>query len=86
LLTAVAKDAALAEADAGRYKQAALTLNRQAIVLDSQSQNAPASVQPQLRQEAANLRLRANQFEQNQYDSGTRKSMQSESWNLRNSK
>jgi Ca-activated chloride channel family protein len=86
LLTAVAKDAALADADAGRYQQAAQTLNRQAVVLDSQYQNAPASVQPQLRQESANLRLRANQFEQNQYDSGTRKSMQSESWNLRNSK
>jgi Ca-activated chloride channel family protein len=86
LLTAVAKDAALVEADAGRYQQAAQTLNRQAVVLDNQYQNAPVSVQPQLRQEAANLRLRANQFEQNQYDSGTRKSMQSESWTYRNSK
>jgi Ca-activated chloride channel family protein len=86
LLTAVAKDAALVEADAGRYKQAAETLSRQAVVLDNQYQNAPASVQSQLRQEAANLRLRANQLEQNQYDSGTRKSMQSESWSYRNSK
>jgi Ca-activated chloride channel family protein len=86
LLTAVAKDAALAEADAGHYKQAAQTLNRQAIVLDVQYQNAPTSVQPQLRQEANNLRLRANQLEQNQYDSGTRKTMQSESWTYRNSK
>jgi hypothetical protein len=86
LLTAVAKDAALVEADAGRYKQAANTLSRQAVVLDSQYLNAPASVQPQLREEAANLRLRANQLEQNQYDPGTRKSMQSESWMLRNSK
>jgi Ca-activated chloride channel family protein len=86
LLTAVAKDAALVEADAGRYKQAAETLSRQAVVLDNQYQNAPASVQSQLRQEAANLRLRANQLEQNQYDSGTRKSMQSEFWSYRNSK
>jgi Ca-activated chloride channel homolog len=86
MLTAVAKDAALADADAGRYKQAALTLNRQATVLDSQYLNAPASVQPQLRDEATNLRLRANQLEQNQYDPGTRKSMQSESWTYRNSK
>ena len=44
LLTAVAKDDALAQADAGRYPQAAQTLNRQAIVLDGQYQNAPASV------------------------------------------
>jgi Ca-activated chloride channel family protein len=86
LLTAVAKDAALADADAGRYKQAALTLNRQAIALDRQYQNAPASVQSQLRQEAENLRLRANQLGQNEYDAGTRKAMQSESWNVRNSK
>jgi Ca-activated chloride channel family protein len=86
LLTAVAKDAALVEADAGRYHQAAQTLNRQAVALDTQYQNAPASVQSQLREEAANLRLRATQFEQNQYDSATRKTMQSESWNSRNSK
>jgi Ca-activated chloride channel family protein len=86
MLTAVAKDAALADADAGRYKHAALTLNQQAIALDNQYQNAPAPMQSQLRDEAANLRLRANQLEQNQYDSGTRKSMQSESWIYRNSK
>ena len=55
-------------------------------MLDNQYQNAPASVQSQLREEASNLRLRANQLELNQYDSGTRKSMQSESWMYRNSK
>jgi hypothetical protein len=55
-------------------------------VLDLQYQNAPASVQSQLREEAANLRLRANQLKQNQYDPGTRKSLQSESWTVRNSK
>jgi Ca-activated chloride channel homolog len=86
LLTAIAKDAALADADAGRYKQAAGTLNRQAAALDQQYQNAPASVRLQLSQEAANLRFRANQLEQNQYDPSLRKSMQSESWNTRNSK
>jgi Ca-activated chloride channel family protein len=86
LLTAVAKDDALAAADAGRYKDAAQTLGRQAIVLDRQVQNAPAPVQLQLRQEAENLRRRAYQLEQDQYDSGLRKSMQSESWNYRNSK
>jgi Ca-activated chloride channel family protein len=86
LLTAVAKDAALAEADGGHYKQAAQTLNQQAVVLDNQYQNAPASVQSQLRLEANNLRLRADQLEQNQYDAGTRKSIQAESWTSRNSK
>jgi Ca-activated chloride channel family protein len=86
LLTAVAKDTALAEADAGRYQQAAQTLSRQAIALDNQCLNAPAPVQSQLRLEATNLRLRADQLEQNQYDAGTRKTLQSESWTYRNSK
>jgi Ca-activated chloride channel homolog len=86
LLTAVAKDAALTDADAGRYQQAAQTLKQQAVVLDRQYLNAPAPMQSQIRQEADNLRLRANQLEQNQYDSGTRKQMQSESWTYRNAK
>jgi Ca-activated chloride channel family protein len=86
LLTAVAKDAALADADAGRYQQAAQTLKQQAVVLDRQYLNAPAPMQSQLRKEAENLRLRANQLEQNQYDSGTRKQMQAESWTYRNAK
>jgi Ca-activated chloride channel family protein len=86
LLTAVAKDEALAEADAGRYQQAAQRLAQQATVLEQQSKNAPAPMQSQLRVEVENLRLRSNQLEQNQYDSATRKSMQSESWTVRNSK
>jgi Ca-activated chloride channel family protein len=47
---------------------------------------AKDAAQSQLRQEAENLRLRANQLGQNEYDAGTRKAMQSESWNVRNSK
>ncbi len=86
MLTALAKDVALADADSGRYQRAAQTLNQQAIVLDQQYLNAPASMQSQLRDEATNLRLRAKQLEQNQYDPGIRKSMQSESWMIRNSK
>src|SRR5438067_2444942 len=86
LLTAVAKDEALADADAGRYQQAAQKLERQASVLDKQYRNAPAPMQQQLLEEARNLRFRSNQLQQNQYDSSTRKSMQSESWNVRNSK
>jgi Ca-activated chloride channel family protein len=86
LLTAVAKDEALAEADAGRYHEAAQKLAQQAVVLDQQYQNAPAAMQSQIRQEADNLRLRSNQLRQNQYDSSTRKSLQCESWTVRNSK
>jgi Ca-activated chloride channel homolog len=86
ILAAVAKDEALADADAGRYQQAAQKLARQASALDLQYQNAPAPMQSQLRQEAANLRSRADQLQQNQYDAATRKSMQSESWTVRNAK
>jgi Ca-activated chloride channel family protein len=85
-LAAVAKDEALADADAGQYQQAAQKLEREAKALDYQCQNAPAPLQGQLRQEIENLRFRSKQFQQNQYDAGTRKSLQSESWSVRNSK
>jgi Ca-activated chloride channel family protein len=85
-LTAVAKDEALADADAGRYQQAAQKLAQQAAQLDQQYQKASASMQSQLRLEAENLRSRSDQLKQNQYDSGTRKSIQNESWSTRNSK
>src|SRR5437773_2567684 len=86
LLVAVAKDEALADADAGRYQQAAKKLDDEANSLDHQYQNAPAPLQGQIREEIDNLRLRSNQLQKNQYDSGTRKSLQSESWTVRNSK
>ena len=86
LLAAIAKDAALADADAGRYQQAAQELEREAKALDYQYHNAPADLKPQLRQEIDNLKFRSNQLQQNQYDAGTRKSLQSESWAARNSK
>jgi len=85
-LAAIAKDEALADADAGRYQQAAQKLEREARVLDYQCQSAPAPLQSQLRQEIENLRFRSNQLQQNQYDASTRKSLQSESWSVRNSK
>ena len=86
LLAAIAKDAALADADAGHYQQAAEKLEREAKALDYQYHNAPADLKPQLRQEIDKLKFRSNQLQQNQYDAGTRKSLQSESWAARNSK
>jgi Ca-activated chloride channel family protein len=86
LLNAVAKDEALAEADAGNYREAGAKLARQVELLDAQYQNAPASVQVQIRQETDNLRNRSTQLQNGQYDAGTRKSMQWESYNVRNSK
>ena len=85
-LTALAKDDALAEADAGRYRQAAEKLSNQAGVLEAQYGNASAPLRQQLRQEVDNLRLRSSQLQQNQYDSRMRKSIDNESWQYRNSK
>ncbi len=85
-LANIAKDEALAEADAGRYRQAAQKLSDQADILNKQFQYAPANLQSQLRSEADNLRSRATQLNNNQYSSSDRKSIQSESWNYRNSK
>jgi len=86
LLAAVAKDEALAEADAGHYQKAAQRLARQASLLDQQYQNSPAALQVRIKQEVDNLRYRSSQLQNNQYDPATRKMLQSESWTLRNSK
>jgi Ca-activated chloride channel family protein len=85
-VTAVAKGEALACADAGNYEQAAQKLERQAKALDSQCLTAPAPLQTQLRDEISNLRLRSDELRKNQYDAGARKSLQNESWTVRNSK
>jgi Ca-activated chloride channel homolog len=86
MLAAVAKDEALADADAGRFTQAAQKLAQQATVLDEQYRNAPVPMQSQIRQEVQNLRQRSNELQQNQYSSSTRKTLQCESWNYRNAK
>jgi Ca-activated chloride channel family protein len=86
VLTAVAKDAALAEADAGNYQKAAQILAAQGNVLGQSYAAAPASVQVRLRGEIDNISSFTNQFENGQYDSASRKVMQAQSWNTRNAK
>jgi len=86
MLTAVAKDAAMAQADAGNYKQAATILAAQGGALSRAYAAAPATVQIQLRSELDNISNFTNQFESGQYGSGSRKMMQSQSYNSRNSK
>jgi len=54
--------------------------------LNEECKRAPAPLQSQLRDEIDNLRLRSDQFRRNGYDAGTRKSLQNESWTVRNSK
>ena len=86
MLTAVAKDEAMAQADAGNYKQAAGTLSAQNAELDKVYAAAPAAVQVQIRQETNYLQTFGGAIGGGQFDSATRKVMQSQSYNTRNSK
>jgi Ca-activated chloride channel homolog len=86
MLTAVAKDEAMQQADAGNYKQAATILAGQAGELNRAYADAPASVQVQIRQETNYLQTFGGAIGGGQFDSATRKVMQSQSYNMRNSK
>lgn len=91
MLTAVAKDAAMAQADAGNYKAAARILTVQNAALNSAYAAAPAPVQSQIRQESQNLNYFSDQLGNSPagseaYSSSTRKVMQEQSYNTRNSK
>jgi Ca-activated chloride channel family protein len=94
MLTAVAKDEAIAQADAGNYKVAAKILAGQADALSRAYAAAPAAVQYQIRAETNNL----DDFSDRlggfggggaagaAFDSSTRKLLQEQSFNTRNSK
>ena len=86
MLTAVAKDEAMSQADAGNYRQAAATLTAQGGALSTAYENAPAAVQMKIRSELDNLNNFTNQLEQGEYGSGLRKTMQWQSFDTRNSK
>jgi Ca-activated chloride channel family protein len=86
VLTAVAKDEAIAQADAGNYQQAAQTLAAQRGILSAVYANAPGTVQAQIRAETNNLLDFDNQLVNGRYDGASRKSLQSQSYNTRNSK
>lgn len=86
MLTAVAKDEALAQADAGNYSEAAKILNVQNATLYRVIAAAPASVQDQIRAETNYLQTFGGEIQNGQYDSATRKIIQSQSYNTRNSK
>lgn len=83
---AVRKDEALADADAGNYREAASKLRTQALILESNYVNAPAPLQKQFRNESDNLRRRSEELERGNYAPSVRKAMQSESFSTRNSK
>jgi len=86
VLTAVAKDEAIAQADAGNFKQAAATLAAQKVALGAVCAGAPAEVQVQIRAETNNLLDFDQQLVSGQYGAGSRKALQSQSYNTRNSK
>lgn len=86
MLTAVAKDEAMSEADAGNYKQAAQTLAAQSAVLYQAMAAAPPSVQGQIRAETNYLDDFSGQLNDGSYNGATRKTMQWQSYNTRNSK
>ena len=86
VLTAVAKDEAIAQADAGNYKQAATILANQNNLLKAVSANAPAAVQVQIRAENNNLDNFNDQLVNGKYDGASRKTLQSQSFGTRNSK
>ncbi|MGA2854752.1 MAG: hypothetical protein ABSE90_11570, partial [Verrucomicrobiota bacterium] len=92
MLTAVAKDEAMAQADAGNYAEAAKILTAQNRALAAAYPAAPGAIQSQLRAETNNLYFFSDRigggggFGGGQYDSATRKTMQSQSYNTRNSK
>ena len=87
MLTAVAKDEAMVQADEGNYAEAQKILNVQNAALSTAYAAAPASVQVQIRQETNNLDYFSGQFGGGggSYNS-TRKVMQEQSYNTRNSK
>jgi Ca-activated chloride channel family protein len=86
VLTAEAKDKAIVQADAGNYQQAAATLAVQRGALSAAYANAPAEVQVQIRAETNNLDDFSGQLVNGQYNGASRKSLQSQSYNTRNSK
>jgi Ca-activated chloride channel family protein len=86
VLTAEAKDKAIAQADAGNYQQAAQTLAVSRGALSAAYANAPAGVQVQIRAETNNLLDFDSQLMNGKYDGAARKSLQSQSYNTRNSK
>ena len=90
MLTAVAKDEAMTQADAGNFAVASRILTTQNALMNAAYAAAPASVQMQIRQETDNLNYFSNQvvggFGGGGYDSTTRKTMQEQSFNMRNSK
>ena len=86
MLTALAKDEAIAQADAGNYKQAAGILAAQNRALSEVCASAHASVKVQILAETNNLGDFSDRLMNGTFGGAARKSLQSQSFNTRNSK
>lgn len=86
MLTAVAKDRAMSQADAGNYRLAAETLSAQNVQLKQAYAAAPSAIQSRIRAETNYLHDFSGQLDQGDYGAGLRKTMQWQSYNSRNSK
>jgi Ca-activated chloride channel family protein len=86
VLTAVAKDRAMEQADAGNYAAAARILTTQNRALGAAYADAPGSVQVQIRAETNYLNDFSDQINNGSYGGALRKSMQAQSYNTRNAK
>ncbi len=84
--TAIAKDEATAQADSGKLREAAATLQKQEEKLKEVYSLAPAAEQRQIRAESDNLKTFNSAVSRDSYDAATRKDLQSQSYNTRNSK
>jgi Ca-activated chloride channel family protein len=83
---ALAKDGALAEADAGNTKQAAATLRRQSDKLTALAASAPAEMKADLERAAEQHNARASAMDANAYDNRFRKEVQNETYKTKNAK
>ena len=86
MLTAVAKDEATAQADSGKLRDASATLEKQKARLEAVYSMAPAAEQRQILAETDNLKSFNSAISRGAYDSATRKDVQCQSFNTRNSK
>ncbi len=86
LLSAVAKDEAMAQADAGNYPAAARIINAQNNAMSAALPGAAPAVQDQIRVESTIMAGYGGQLGNGSYDNATRKAMQSQAYDARNSK
>jgi Ca-activated chloride channel family protein len=85
-LNALAKDQAMSDADAGKYRNAAESLRANAQKLEAVAANAPMLVKRNLESQAQEQRARAQEIDANGMSKSMRKMIQSESYNTRNGK